>query len=90
MTFFITNMKLEEYKIRIINSKLVLINIYSSSDVMVFEGISKIIISKLINCETIDKIIEEISLKYKKNYKDVERDVYSFVEELKYLGIYNE
>ncbi len=83
-------MKIDDYKVRVINSKLVLINIYSANDVMVFEGVSKIIVSKLIDCELIEKIIETISTKYKRNFEDVERDVYSFIKELRYLGIYDE
>ncbi len=80
-------MNFKNYKVRNINSKLVLININTSNDVMVFDGISKIILSKLIENMKIDDIINYICIKYNQSYKDVERDVHSFIEELKHLGI---
>ena len=80
-------MNFKNYKVRNINSKLVLININTSNDVMVFDGISKIILSKLIENMKIEDIINYICLKYNQSYKGVERDVHSFIEELKHLGI---
>ena len=79
----------DNYKIRIINNKLILINIYASSEIMVFEGVAKDIISKIMNNEKIEKIIEDISVDYNQINTEVEKDVYSFINELKQLGIYN-
>ena len=77
----------DNYKIRIINNKLILINIYASSEIMVFEGVAKDIISKIMNNEKIEKIIEDISVDYNQINTEVEKDVYSFINELKQLGI---
>lgn len=80
-------MNFKNYKVRNINSKLVLININTSNDVMVFDGIAKIVLSKLIEGVKIEDIINNICIKYNQSYADIERDVYGFIEELKHLGV---
>ena len=80
-------MKFKNYKVRNINSKLVLININTSNDVLVFDGIAAIVLSKLIEDVKIEDIINDICIKYHQSYADVEKDVCSFIEELKNLGI---
>ncbi len=80
----------DNYKIRTINNKLLLINIYASSEIMVFDGIAKEIIYRLMNKEKINEIIEDISSCYNQDKLTVKDDIYGFINELKELGIYDE
>ena len=81
-------MKTNNYIIRNINSKLIFINPYLDNDVMVFDGVSKEIINRLLNSESISEITNAISSMYNLEYNEVERDVLDFIENLKETGIY--